>query len=162
MVACLTDIFDHNCMMTDSVFCNYDSAQQHRLTCCILCCLCLPAVQVAYELLSPLHAARNPPPNLAAFMPRVLLLHGTTDKSVPVASSLLLNDALTAAGVDCSVQLLPGKTHTDLLLEDALGGGRDVLSDSILSCITGREEVSDHPSMCPKLLVRLAGCVCPF
>ncbi|KAF6266738.1 Alpha/Beta hydrolase protein [Scenedesmus sp. NREL 46B-D3] len=118
--------------------------------------------QVAYELLSPLHAARDPPPNLAAFMPSVLLMHGTTDKSVPVASSLLLSDALTAAGVDCSVQLLPGKTHTDLLLEDALGGGRDVLSDSILACITGREEVSDHPSMCPKLLVRLAGCVCPF
>lgn len=118
--------------------------------------------QVAYELLSPLHAARNPPPNLAAFMPPVLLMHGTTDKSVPVASSLLLSDALTAAGVESSVQLLPGKTHTDLLLEDALGGGRDVLSDSILACITGREDVSDHPSMCPKLLVRLAGCVCPF
>jgi prenylcysteine alpha-carboxyl methylesterase len=119
-------------------------------------------LQVAYELLSPLHAARNPPPNLAAFMPQVLLMHGTNDKSVPVASSLLLNDALTAAGVDSALQLLPGKTHTDLLLEDALGGGRDILSDSILGCITGREEVSDHPSMCPKLLVRLAGCVCPF
>eukprot|EP00882_Tetradesmus_deserticola_P005062 GHRQ01005333.1.p4 GENE.GHRQ01005333.1~~GHRQ01005333.1.p4 ORF type:complete len:120 (+),score=61.17 GHRQ01005333.1:495-854(+) len=119
-------------------------------------------MQVAYDLLSPLHAARHAAPNLAAFVPPVLLMHGTADKSVPVASSLLLSDALTAAGVDCSVQLLPGKTHTDLLLEDALGGGRDILSDSILGCITGREEVSDHPSMCPKPLVRIAGRVCPF
>lgn len=119
-------------------------------------------LQVAYELLSPLHAARSPPPNLATFMPPVLLMHGTTDKSVPVASSLLLNDALMAAGVVSSVQLIQGKTHTDLLLEDALAGGRDVLSDSILACITGREEVSDYPSMCPKPLVRLAGWVCPF
>lgn len=60
------------------------------------------------------------------------------------------------------VHLLPGKTHTDLLLEDALGGGRDVLTDSILGCITGQQHVSNHPSMCPRLLVNLAGRVCPF
>lgn len=60
------------------------------------------------------------------------------------------------------VHLLPGKTHTDLLLEDALGGGRDVLTDSILQCITGQQQCSNHPSMCPRLLVSLASKVCPF
>lgn len=95
-------------------------------------------------------------------MPSVLLLHGTADKSVPVASSLLLDDALRAAGAASRVHLLPGKTHTDLLLEDALAGGRDVLTDHILACVTGREQVSNYPCMCPWLLVRLAGWVCPF
>ena len=60
-------------------------------------------MQVAYDQLSPLHAARNAAPAVAQFMPPVLLLHGTTDKSVPVASSLLLNDALQAVGVDTEV-----------------------------------------------------------
>lgn len=60
------------------------------------------------------------------------------------------------------VHLLPGKTHTDLLLEDALGGGRDVLTDSILQCITGQQQLSNHPSMCPRFLVSLASRVCPF
>jgi len=119
-------------------------------------------LQVAYDQLSPLHAARNAAPNMAQFVPRVLLLHGTADKSVPVASSLLLNDALQAAGCDTSVHLLPGKTHTDLLLEDALAGGRDVLTDSILHCITGQQQASSYPCMCPRPLVSLAGKVCPF
>lgn len=71
-----------------------------------MCCCCLSAVlQVAYDQLSPLHAARNAPSGVSQFMPPVLLLHGTTDKSVPVASSLLLNDALQAAGVDTEVRL---------------------------------------------------------
>lgn len=78
-----------------------------------------------------------------------------------------MSSAQTQAGVVCvcwltQVHLLPGKTHTDLLLEDALGGGRDVLTDSILGCITGQQHVSNHPSMCPRLLVNLAGRVCPF
>jgi predicted esterase len=60
-------------------------------------------LQVAYDQLSPLHAARNPAAGMSQFMPPVLLLHGTTDKSVPVASSLLLNDALQTAGVDTEV-----------------------------------------------------------
>jgi dipeptidyl aminopeptidase/acylaminoacyl peptidase len=41
---------------------------------------------------------------MSQFMPPVLLLHGTTDKTVPVASSLLMNDALHAAGVDTQVR----------------------------------------------------------
>lgn len=119
-------------------------------------------LQVAYDLLSPLHAARNPPPNIAAFLPPALLLHGTADKSVPVSSSLLLCDALQAAGAAARVHLLPGKTHTDLLLEDALGGGRDILTDSILEVITGQEHCSNYRSMCPQPLVKLAGMICPF
>ncbi len=64
--------------------------------------------------------------------------------------------------VQSRYQLHDGKTHTDFLLEDAMGGGRDYLSDSILSVITGREEIHMHPAMCPRFLVRLASMVCPF
>jgi prenylcysteine alpha-carboxyl methylesterase len=117
---------------------------------------------VSYEALSPLHAARCAGPAAGAFMPRVLLLHGTADKTVPAASSLLMHDALLAAGVDSSLHLLPGKTHTDLLLEDGFAGGRDVLTDSVLECITGVPQASDYPCMCPRILVRLASRVCPF
>lgn len=127
-----------------------------------LCIVNLYVLQVAYDLLSPLHAARDLPPNIAAFLPPSLLLHGTADKSVPVSSSLLLADALQAAGATARVHLLPGKTHTDLLLEDAMAGGRDVLTDSILEVITGQERTSNYPCMCPKPLVRLAGWICPF
>jgi acetyl esterase/lipase len=76
---------------------------------CFGCVVCLDCwhlhvcLQVAYDQLSPLHAARNPAPSMSQFMPPVLLLHGTTDKTVPVASSLLMNDALHAAGVDTQV-----------------------------------------------------------
>lgn len=119
-------------------------------------------LQVAYDLLSPLHAARNLPPNVAGFLPPSLLLHGTADKSVPVSSSLLLSDALQAAGATSRVHLLPGKTHTDLLIEDGFAGGRDVLTDSIMEVITGQEHLSNYRMMCPKPLVRLAGWICPF
>jgi prenylcysteine alpha-carboxyl methylesterase len=95
-------------------------------------------------------------------MPPVLLLHGTADKTVPPASSLLMADALQAAGVDARLQLLAGKTHTDLLLEDALAGGRDVLTDSILELVSGQATRSHYPCMCPRTLVRLASWVCPF
>jgi len=83
-------------------------------------------------------------------MPSVLLLHGTADKSVPVASSLLLDDALRGAGAASRVHLLPGKTHTDLLLEDALAGGRDVLAAPHpgLRDRTGAES-DNYPCMCP-------------
>lgn len=68
------------------------------------CVLLLLLLQVAYDQLSPLHAARSPAaPGMSQFVPPVLLLHGTTDKSVPFASSLLLNDALQAACVDTRV-----------------------------------------------------------
>jgi len=64
--------------------------------------------------------------------------------------------------VASACQLYEDKTHTDFLLEDGFAGGRDYLADSILSVITGREEVHSHPAMCPRSLVRLASLVCPF
>jgi dipeptidyl aminopeptidase/acylaminoacyl peptidase len=56
----------------------------------------------AYEVLSPLHAARCANDNLHRYMPSCLLMHGTVDNSVPFASTLLMNDALQEAGVSAT------------------------------------------------------------
>jgi hypothetical protein len=37
-----------------------------------------------------------------------------------------------------------------------------VLTDSILQCITDQQQLSNHPSMCPRFLVSMASKVCPF
>ena len=42
---------------------------------------------------------------------RVLLLHGDADEVVPVSQTALLADALTAAGIEVTVEILPGQTH---------------------------------------------------
>lgn len=57
---------------------------------------------VAYDVLSPLAAARaleKADPGVSRFMPPVLLLHGTKDKSVPHAGSVLMHEALKHLGV---------------------------------------------------------------
>ncbi|GBF90156.1 isoprenylcysteine alpha-carbonyl methylesterase-like protein [Raphidocelis subcapitata] len=133
----------------------------------------------AYDKLSPLAAARGLAAALdggggrdgdgarlgggaGALLPPALLLHGTADKTVPHAGSELMRGALEALGVPCALRLLPGKTHTDLLLEDAFRGGPDPLADAILEAATGRPRSSWHPRTCPAPLVWLAGRVCPF
>lgn len=55
--------------------------------------------RVAYDQLSPLHAARAAPAALGRFMPACVLVHGTRDKSVPHASSVLMDEALKALQV---------------------------------------------------------------
>ncbi len=40
-----------------------------------------------------------------------------------------------AGGVDSEVKLYVGKTHTQPLIEDPMSGGRDVLTDEILSVV---------------------------
>ncbi|KIY98400.1 hypothetical protein MNEG_9559 [Monoraphidium neglectum] len=120
---------------------------------------------VAYDVLSPLAAARalaKDDPGVARFCPPALLLHGTADKSVPAAGSVLMHEALAKLGVPSSYRLFEGKTHTDFLLEDAFRGGKDQLTDSILQLVTGAPQEGRHACMCPRLLVWLASRVCPF
>lgn len=120
---------------------------------------------VAYDVLSPLAAARAldaADPGVARFMPPALLLHGTSDKSVPHGGSVAMSAVLERLGVPSSCRLFEGKTHTDFLLEDAFKGGKDSLTDSILEVVAGRQQDSCHPRMCPRALVWLAGRVCPF
>ncbi len=60
----------------------------------------------AYGSLSPLRAARAAGTGIGRFMPQVLLVHGTKDKSVPYESSVLMSEALQAANVSGSACML--------------------------------------------------------
>ena len=91
---------------------------------------------------------------------RALATFETTDLTPP--SSRPSQIFRVRPQVPCSVQIFPGKTHTDLLLEDAFRGGRDLLADTITAAVTGRPHRSSHARMVPAPLVWLAGRVCPF
>jgi len=43
--------------------------------------------------------------------PPILVLHGEEDPTVPVAESIIFHQALTAAGVDSTLHVLPGEGH---------------------------------------------------
>lgn len=120
--------------------------------------------KVATRFLSPLNAVVTADAAVRRFLPRVVLLHGTADKSVPHNGSQLFAQALKDLGVCVTCQLFDGKTHTQFLLEDALGGGRDVLAEAIIEEVMGAPSSKpiSHPAMCPRVLCNLAGWICPF
>jgi len=116
----------------------------------------------ALHQLSPLAAARSWAPGTGRFLPSVVLVHGTNDKSVPHSGTLQLHEALQAAQVSSTCVMIEGKGHTAFLLEDPMRGGRDLLMDLILSVVTGREESHLYSWLCPSVLCSAAGWVCPF
>ena len=57
----------------------------------------------------------------------------------------------------------PGETHTSPLIENPMRGGKDELTNDILACVLGRQQVSVHQSsLCPAFLIKLAAWICPF
>ena len=56
-----------------------------------------------------------------------------------------------AGGVDSEVKLYKGKTHTQPLIEDPMSGGRDVLTDEILSVVTPHPTPHPYPDLTPTL-----------
>lgn len=56
------------------------------------------------RLVSPLH-------HVSSRCPPILILHGEEDPTVPVVESVILHEALLAAGVDTTLQVLPGEGH---------------------------------------------------
>ncbi|KXZ54252.1 hypothetical protein GPECTOR_5g342 [Gonium pectorale] len=132
---------------------------------------CRGGARPAYDALSPVHAAGRLPRSAAAELPEVLLIHGTSDKTVPHEGSMKLVQALKDAGVPeqrCRCLLVPGKTHTAFLIEDPMRGGRDLLMDTVLGAVRGGAAAGEDPerhvydTLCPGLLCDLAGWVCPF
>uniref|UniRef100_A0A7S1U2G1 BD-FAE-like domain-containing protein n=1 Tax=Phaeomonas parva TaxID=124430 RepID=A0A7S1U2G1_9STRA len=107
-------------------------------------------VVASWEGEAPLRAAsvasstrrRRPPadgaghPNPARLLPPMLLVHGTDDQSVPYEICLTFAEALKAAkGLEVGVRLYQGKTHTDPILEDPMGGD-DLLMEDIVYLVT--------------------------
>ena len=108
--------------------------------------------------------------------PPVLLLHGSSDSSIPPSASVDLAKALLSAGGSATVQLYDGWSHTYAVLEGPLSGDHRLVEDMISGitkalgerhCFVGRNESSNpyfewkltHP---PTALLHLAKHLNPF
>jgi acetyl esterase/lipase len=116
----------------------------------------------ALRALSPTAAAAALAPAAAAALPPALLLHGGADRTVPAAHAAAFAAALRAAGAAARLVVYPGKTHTQPIVEDPMGGGRDELMDEILSLVRGRSCTTRQFAMCPAALIAAASYVSPF
>lgn len=58
--------------------------------------------------------------------------------------------------------MVPGKTHTSFILEGPMCGGRDMLTETVLSTVQEKVFAYSYPFLCPRFLCDLAGKVCPF
>jgi acetyl esterase/lipase len=68
-----------------------------------------------------LYAAASPLKAVSRDDPPFLLVHGDADETVPVGHSLLMEEALRAAGVPCELVVIPGGGHGDFFFEDRGG-----------------------------------------
>jgi prenylcysteine alpha-carboxyl methylesterase len=67
--------------------------------------------------------------------PTTAFFHGTADLTMPSKASEEFAKALEELGVDVNVNLYPGKTHTDCIMEDIFLGNNVMLDDLINSII---------------------------
>ena len=95
-------------------------------------------------------------------MPPLLVLHGTADKSIPIAHARSFQKTAKAAGLTSRLVEFKGVTHTQPIVEGPMRGGRDEVMDVVLSLITGQKENHRQSAMCPAFLIDLASAVCPF
>ncbi|CAN6327179.1 unnamed protein product [Urochloa humidicola] len=119
---------------------------------------------------SPEIVAKKSSAEAIALLPQIVLMHGTTDYSIPSSASEAFADVLKQAGVKVKLHLYEGKTHTDVFLQDPLRGGRDQLLEDVISVIhaddaDAREKVALAPT--PERLVyewqiKLARQISPF
>ncbi|KAF9626047.1 hypothetical protein IFM89_030715 [Coptis chinensis] len=124
--------------------------------------------------------------NAVSLLPRIVLLHGTSDYSIPsdarcysclckqVVMHFLCSetfaDALQRVGAQVELILYKGKTHTDLFLQDPLRGGKDELLEDLLSIIhAGDTEAPAKNSfttpikrLVPEFMLQLARKISPF
>jgi prenylcysteine alpha-carboxyl methylesterase len=95
----------------------------------------------------------------------IILMHGTKDRSISYESSIEFGKALHAAGFSVTVKLFPGKSHTDLILEDPLMG-IDPLWESVCQIVTGKNPscvaLGGHLAYLPGSLMSLARFTNPF
>uniref|UniRef100_A0A7N0UGT9 protein-S-isoprenylcysteine alpha-carbonyl methylesterase n=1 Tax=Kalanchoe fedtschenkoi TaxID=63787 RepID=A0A7N0UGT9_KALFE len=107
---------------------------------------------------------------VVSILPRMIIFHGTIDKSIPKEASINFVDTLKRVGAQAELVLFEGKTHTDLFLQDPLRGGKDELFDYIVAVIhasdpEGQAKDAMAPPrrrMVPEILLKLAHDVSPF
>ncbi|PIA63443.1 hypothetical protein AQUCO_00201054v1 [Aquilegia coerulea] len=103
-----------------------------------------------------------------SLLPRIVLLHGTSDYSIPSEASETFADALQKVGARVELKLYKGKTHTDLFLQDPLRGGKDEVLEDILSIIQAGETIAKDweappiKRLVPEFMLQLARKISPF
>ncbi|KAJ3683331.1 hypothetical protein LUZ60_013558 [Juncus effusus] len=105
-----------------------------------------------------------------SLLPRIILFHGTSDKSIPSTASKDFADALKANGGMVDLIFYEGKTHTDLFLQDPLRGGEDQLLETIVKIIHEDDENANNGNiqapiarrLVPEWMLMLAHKISPF
>ncbi|THG04792.1 hypothetical protein TEA_001724 [Camellia sinensis var. sinensis] len=103
-------------------------------------------------------------------LPQLILFHGTADYSIPSDESKNFADVLQKVGAKAELILYPGKTHTDLFLQDPMRGGKDELFEHVVSLIHAGDKEAlakdaiapPSPRLVPEFLLKLAHTVSPF
>lgn len=103
-------------------------------------------------------------------LPQFILFHGTADYSIPSDESKNFADVLQKVGAKAELILYPGKTHTDLFLQDPMRGGKDELFEHVVSLIHAGDNEAlakdaiapPSPRLVPEFLLKLAHTVSPF
>ncbi|XP_047314803.1 isoprenylcysteine alpha-carbonyl methylesterase ICME-like [Impatiens glandulifera] len=102
-------------------------------------------------------------------LPQFILFHGTADCSIPSEESKAFQDTLHRVGAKAELFLYPGKTHTDLFLQDPMRGD-DELFDYTLAFIHAGDKralekdaaAPPRPRLVPEILIKLAHIISPF
>jgi len=102
--------------------------------------------------------------NLERLLPPVRMYHGKSDMAIPHENATEFHELLCNASVDCELTVLEGKTHTDLIIEDPIGGN-DILLAEILKQIYPADSTLNKVMLKPMVLsicVRIARVINPF
>ncbi|KAL9671301.1 hypothetical protein QQ045_008869 [Rhodiola kirilowii] len=103
-------------------------------------------------------------------LPRMIIIHGTIDKSLPQDASKTFAAALKRVGAQTELVLFEGKSHTDLILQDPLRGGKDELFEYLVAVVhasdpEGQAKDAMAPlrrRMVPEIFLKLAQLISPF
>ncbi|CAM8984919.1 unnamed protein product [Rhodiola kirilowii] len=107
---------------------------------------------------------------VVSILPRMIIFHGTIDKSIPQDASQSFVSTLKRVGAQAELVLFEGKSHTDLFLQDPLRGGKDELFDYLVDVIHESDPEAKAKDaiapprrrMVPEILLKLAHDVSPF
>lgn len=122
-------------------------------------------------LFSPELVVKNPLfEGAASLLPPITLYHGTSDFSIPHSATENFARALEQVGLAPRTLYIQGKTHTDLILQDPMRGGRDELLEDLLAIVHADDpearaaDLAAPPRrrMLPEILLWAAHWLSPF
>jgi len=140
---------------------------------------CAAVDNEVFEKWSPFHiieeCGTNCEGNLGDIFPKVCIVHGTSDKTVPVGEAYVFEKLLEKLGVQHTSRIYEGWSHTDPILEAPMMGNHQYHRDvhDLVRQWTCEDQTKDfsanfdenHPHLrpiCPSLLVQAARKCNPF